>query len=57
LDRFDGARMDALEIYPSSGWTEYDVRADDNLAYVSRVYEELRRLVQKGAQSGRGLGS
>jgi len=55
LERFDGPRMDALEIYQSPGWAEYDPWADTNFAYFSRAYEDLRALVRKGARSGRGI--
>jgi hypothetical protein len=54
LERYDGPAMDALEIYPG-GWAEYDPKGGAPFGYYSGAYDELRALVEEGAETGRGL--
>jgi Domain of unknown function (DUF1877) len=54
VDRYDGAKMESLEIYPG-GWVEYDPTRGEEFGYYSGAYEDLVALVQKGATSKRGL--
>lgn len=53
VDRYDGQKMDSLEIYPR-GWTQYDPRRED-FGYYTGAYEDIVALVRKGAASKRGL--
>jgi hypothetical protein len=55
LERFDGVEMDALEIYPSGGWSAVDPRAERDVGGMADAYEQLRQLVRKGAAERRGL--
>ena len=55
IGRFDGAKMDKLEIYPSGGWASVDARNPEELGYLTGAYEEIAALVQKGAANGMGL--
>lgn len=49
VKRLDAATMKALEIYPG-GWDE-----PGDLTYYATAYEELRALVRRGSETGRGL--
>jgi hypothetical protein len=54
--RFDGARMDALEIYPNVGsWNEVDPESDDSFGYFSGAFDAVKALAQKGRSVGLGL--
>lgn len=53
VSRFDGARMDALEIYPQ-GWTGFDPKGPDAES-ITDAYEQIVALVAKGASAGRGM--
>lgn len=54
LDRYDGARMRELQIYPGR-WADLGARKDDELEYFTSAYERVAALVNKGAESGRAL--
>ncbi len=54
VDRYDGAKMEELEIYPG-GWKDYHPKDGDEFGYYSGADDELRALVRRGAASGRGL--
>lgn len=54
--RIDPAQMDALEIYPSTGhWAEMLAPDEDDLEYFTGAFDELKRLVTRGAHEGKGL--
>jgi hypothetical protein len=46
--------MEALEIYPG-GWGQLDPHNGDEFGYFSGAYDDVRALVRKGAETGRGL--
>ena len=54
LERYDGPKMDRLEIYPA-GWAQYDPVGADDFAYYAGAYEALVALVREGAARKRGL--
>jgi hypothetical protein len=53
--RFDGQRMDELEIYPGRGWTKIDPNSEESFGYTSGAFDSLRNLVRRGSSEGRGL--
>ena len=55
IERFDGAKMDKLEIYPLGAWGSVDPRDPEALGFLAATYEKIAALVQKGAANGMGL--
>ncbi len=55
IARFDGAKMDQLEIYPQGGWKGVNPRDQETFRYFMGAYEEIAALVQEGAATGKGL--
>jgi hypothetical protein len=56
VGRFDGKRMDELEIYPDEGhWTEVDPTSEETFGYYSGAFEYLKELMQRGRERGLGL--
>lgn len=53
--RYDGPKMDALEIYPAGGWAEFDANDAAELAYYAESYDELKALIHKGTLQERGM--
>jgi hypothetical protein len=54
--RFDGRRMDQLEIYPSPGqWSDVDPSDPEQLGYYLDHFDAVRSLVQRGAREGKGM--
>lgn len=54
--RFDGPRMDALEIYPSSGtWKDVDPTSEDGFGYFSGAFDSVKELARRGRAHGLGL--
>lgn len=52
--RYDAAKMEELEIYPG-GWSTLNPAAGDEFGYFSGAYDDVRALVRRAAQDGRGL--
>ena len=50
--RFDGARMDELEIYPSGGWRDVDAADPEQLGYLAGAFDEARMLCLRGRNRG-----
>ena len=56
ISRFDGAKMDELEIYPGVGsWQEVDSTSAESFGYFTGAFEELRKLALRGRSQARGL--
>ena len=55
--RFDGKRMDDLQIYPSSpgAWAGLEPLAGSELGYFMGAFENVKALVTKGAERHLGL--
>ena len=54
--RFDGKRMDELEIYPAVGtWTEIDPKSPDSFGYFSGAFDAVKALARRGRDEGLGL--
>jgi hypothetical protein len=54
--RFDGTRMEALEIYPNVGsWNEVDPTSEDSFGYFSGAFDAVKALARRGRASGLGL--
>jgi hypothetical protein len=55
VSRFDGRRMNELEIYPDSGaWVEIDPNSDE-FGYYSGAFDNVKALIRRGSGDGLGL--
>jgi hypothetical protein len=53
--RFDGPRMDELEIYPAGGWADFDPSDPERFGYVSGAFEQLKALLRRGRDEHHAL--
>lgn len=50
--RFDGARMDELEIYPLGGWRDINAADPEQFGYFAGAFDEARALCLRGRDRG-----
>jgi hypothetical protein len=53
--RFDAAKMDQLEIYPSGGWAIVNPRSEEECGYFSGAFDALKDLARRGRETRQGL--
>lgn len=53
--RFDGPRMDALEIYPPGGWEGLEPSDPEEFGYFTQAFEEAKALTARGRDEGMAM--